>query len=122
MGANDVIEGFFDPEAEIATTLRIETACPARDDAFHQRVLDAADACGDLVPRDAAERLDLFANGAADARHAEVDAVAELFTREFRGMDEEADGRARAGVPVPHAFVHRQQRLLAGQGLADDAR
>src|SRR6516162_4722348 len=36
------------------------------------------------------------------------------------GMQEEADRRARRRVPVPHVLGDRQDRLLAGERLAQD--
>jgi len=35
-------------------------------------------------------------------------------------MDQEAHRGARTGVPIAHAFVHRQRRLLAVERFADD--
>src|SRR5579872_6771260 len=36
-------------------------------------------------------------------------------------MNQESDGRTRRGMPVPHVFRHRQDRLLARERLAQDA-
>ena len=57
-----------------------------------------------LSPAMRAQRLDLLGDRAADARHGQIDARPELLARQARGMDEEADRRARAGVRV-HARV-----------------
>ena len=76
---------------------------------------------GDLVAGDPAQRRDLFGHRAADARHGEIDARAELARVEARGMDEKARRRARAGMPMQHAVLDRQHGLFAGKRLADDA-
>ena len=47
--------------------------------------------------------------------------VPELLARQARGMNEKADRRARARMRMQHAFGDRQDRLLAGERLADDA-
>ena len=46
--------------------------------------------------------------------------AAETVAIEPGGVDEERDRSARAGEPVPHAFIDRQHRFLPGQRLADD--
>ena len=63
------------------------------------------------------------ADGATNAGHGEIDARRRVVLAvEPGGMDQKADGRARAGVPVQHTLVDRQHRLLAGERLADDRR
>ena len=60
------------------------------------RVGLAADSFAAFVAGDLAQRLDLVADGGADARHAEVAARAEPRGVELRGVQQEADRRARA--------------------------
>ena len=74
-----------------------------------------------LSPATLRKRLDLLADGGADARHAEVAPRAELRGVEARGVQQEADRGARRSEPVAHGFRHRQHRFLAGERLADDA-
>ncbi len=68
----------FGAKAERERAARIELARPAGDDARDERVGHAADAGGDFVAGDAAQRGDLLGDGAADARHGQIDARAEL--------------------------------------------
>ena len=96
---------------------RIEPARPAGDDAGDQRIGLAADAGGDLVAGDPAQRGDLLGHGAADARHGEIDARPELRRVEPRGMNEKAHRRARARMPMQHAVGDRQHGLFAGQAV-----
>src|SRR6185437_7880480 len=121
MDADDLVEAVLDLEAERHGPPGVETARPAGDDALDQRIGLAADARGDLVAGDALQGRDLLADRDRDARHGQVDAVAELLPRQPYGVEEEPDRRTRAGVPVHHTLRHRQDRLLPGERLADDA-
>ena len=68
----------FDLEAERQRALGVEPRRPAGDDLHDQAVRLAADARRDLVAGDPAQRRDLLADRAGDARHGEIDARAEL--------------------------------------------
>src|SRR5579871_791010 len=120
VNANDLVEGRLRLEAERERALRIEAAGPAGDHARNQRIRLAADARGDALAGDPAQRGQLFGDGAAHTGHVEVHARPEFAAVESRGVQEKADGRARAGVPVADALFHRQYRLLSRQGFADD--
>src|SRR3974390_1336685 len=121
MRADDLVEASFDREPERQRSAGVETARPPSNDAFHQRVGFAADAGHHLVASDAFERCNLLADGAADAGDREINAVAKLRAAKPRRVDEKADRRARAGMPMHYAVGNRQGRLLSGQWLADDA-
>ena len=121
MNADDLVERAFGNEAQRGRALGLEAVRPAGDDAHDQFVRLAADARRDLVAGDPAQRLDLLGDGAAHAGHGQVDARLDLVARQPRGVNEEADRRARAGVGVHHRVGDRQLRLLAVERLADDA-
>ena len=121
MDADDLVERAFGDEAERSRALGLEAVRPAGDDAHDQLVRLAADARRDLVAGDPAQRLDLLGDRAAHAGHGQVDARLDLVPREARGMNEESDCRARAGVGVHHGVGDGKLRLLAVERLADDA-
>src|SRR5436190_8654042 len=77
MDAHDLVERALGLEAELARTARLDALRPALDDARDQRVLGAANARGNAVAGDAAQRRDLLGHGAAHARHREIDARTE---------------------------------------------
>src|SRR4029453_6040584 len=74
MDAHDLVERALGLEAELARTARLDALRPALDDARDQRVLGAANARGDAVAGNAAQRCDLLGHGAGYARHREIDA------------------------------------------------
>src|SRR5580704_3970379 len=79
MDADDLVERRLRLKAERQRAAGIEPARPAGDDPRHQRVRLAADAGGDFVSGDTAQRGDLLGNRAAHAGHGEIDAGPELF-------------------------------------------
>src|SRR4029453_7538493 len=87
MDAHDLVERVLGLEAELARAARLDTLRPALDDARHQRVLGAADARGDAVAGDAAQRRDLLGHGAAHTRHREIDARAKCLARQARRVN-----------------------------------
>src|SRR5579864_9132051 len=91
MDADDLVERSFRLKAQRQRAAWIEPARPAGDDPRHQRVRLAADAGGDPVAGDAAQRGDLLGHRAAHAGHGEVDAGAELFAVDAGGVNEKSD-------------------------------
>src|SRR6185312_16878761 len=66
MRAHDVVEFVFHLESQLARTCAVDAFGPIGDDTGDQGVRFAADARGDLVAGDAAQRVDLFADRAGD--------------------------------------------------------
>ena len=83
MNADDLVERALGLEAERQRARRRSGAASRRRCARSARRL-AADARRDLVAGDPAQRLDLLADRAADARHGQVDARPELVARQAR--------------------------------------
>src|ERR1700675_3338324 len=100
MDADDLVERFFRSKAQGERAAGIESMRPAGDDARNERIGLVADAGRHRVAGDAAERFDLFGDGATYARHGEVDAGPKLLVRKARRVDEIGHGGARAGVGV----------------------
>src|SRR5262245_15112203 len=69
MDAHDLVERVLGLEAKLARAPRLDALRPALDDARDKRVLDAADARGNALAGDAAQRRDLLGHGAGYARH-----------------------------------------------------
>ena len=69
----------FDREAKLQARFGVDAFGPAGDDPHDQLVGLARMRAATLSPGDAPQRLDLLADRAADARHREIDAGAELF-------------------------------------------
>src|ERR1700757_5107350 len=115
--AYDLVERAFGFEAEFARAARLDALWPARDDARDQRVLGAANACGNALAGDAPQRRDLLGDGAADARHRQIDAGTERVARQTRGVHEEADRGARARMGVHHRLWNRQHGFEARERL-----
>src|SRR5205085_12092446 len=90
MHADDVLEAVLDPKPERPRALGIEPGRPARYDLDDRRIGFTADARNNCVTRDAAQRRNLLADRTGDTRHGEIDARAERFARQRRGMDEKA--------------------------------
>src|SRR5919204_3809514 len=90
MDAHDFVERVLGLEAELTRAARLDALRPARDDARDQRVLGAANARGNAIAGDAAQRRDLLGHGAGYARHREIDARTERIARQARRVNEEA--------------------------------
>src|SRR5437764_355659 len=73
------------------------------------------------IAADAPQRRDLLGHRARYAGHGEIDAGAGRVARQPRGMDEKADGGARARMRVHDGLGHRQHGVEAGERLANDA-
>src|SRR5882757_10423654 len=99
----------------------IEIAGPSRDDSNDRLVGLAADEGDGLVAGDGPQSLDLLPDGDAHARQAERTASAQEREIELRRAQQELDRRAGRGVPMTNVVADRQDRLLAGERLADDA-
>src|SRR5271155_1210766 len=78
MHADDLVKRTLGGKTESARAGRIEPARPAGNDPRHQRIRLAADAGGDLIAGDPAQRGDLLGHRATYARHRQIDARAEL--------------------------------------------
>src|SRR5262249_29958803 len=107
----DFVERVFSLEAELARAARLDALRPARDDARDQRILGAANARGNALAGDAPQRRDLLGDGAAHARHRQIDAGTEHVAGKTRGVHEEADRGARARMGMHHRYRHRQHRF-----------
>src|SRR5438132_11813883 len=118
--AYDLVERAFGLEAEFARAARLDALRPACDDARDQRILGAANARGNARAGDAPQRRDLLGDGAAAARHRQIDAGTERVARQTRGVHEKADRGARARMGVHHRLRNRQHGFEARQRLADD--
>src|SRR5688500_1388204 len=93
---------------------------PAADDAGDRAVRLAPDSRGDGGACDRCQRADLLPDRCRQSGHVEIAPRPDQLVVERRRMDEKANRRARRGVPVAHAFRHRQGRRLAGKRLAND--
>ena len=91
----------------------VEAARPAGDDARHQFVGRAADARGDLVAGDALERRDLLADGAAYARHGEIDAGPSCSRDSPAAWMRKPTAERGLACHMQHAVGDRQHRLLS---------
>src|SRR5262245_23003850 len=120
MDAHDFVERVFGLEAELARAARLDALRPALDDARHQWIRGGANARGHALAGDAPQRRDLLGDGAADARHRQIDARTERAARKTCRVNEEADRGARARVGVHHRLRHRQHGFEARERLADD--
>src|SRR5829696_9758012 len=96
MGADDLVEARLGGEAELLRALGVEIPRPALDDLDHEGVGLAPDARRDLLAGDPAQGLDLLADRDRDARHRDVAARSDALAVDRRGVDQEADGGARA--------------------------
>src|SRR5262245_20580644 len=114
MDAYDFVERALGLEAEVTGAARIDALRPARHDARDQRVLGAANAPGNAVAGDSAQRRDLLCDSAAHARHREIDARTERVARQARRVNEETDCGARACMRVHHRFRNRQHGFKPG--------
>src|SRR5215510_1337120 len=65
MDAYDFLERALGLEPEVTGAMRLDALRPARHDARDQRILGAANAPGNAVAGDAAQRCDLLRDGAA---------------------------------------------------------
>src|SRR5437868_6526365 len=79
--AHDLLEDAFRLKAKIARAACVNALWPAFHNARHQRIGFAPDARCHPLARDPAQRRDLLSDGAANARHGEVDARAKLVAR-----------------------------------------
>ncbi|EGE55474.1 hypothetical protein RHECNPAF_9300126 [Rhizobium etli CNPAF512] len=120
MHLQDFVEACLRLEAERRSALGIKLGRPAGDDAFDDRIGHAFDERGRLVAGHAAQSFDFFGDQRREARHGEISPRADPCRIDRRGMDEEADGGARACEPVPHVVADRQDRFLADQRFAQD--
>ena len=121
MDTNDIIESLLGGgKAEFSGPAGVEIARPAVDDAHDERVRLAPDPRRHLVSRHPLQRRDLLADRRRQAGHGEVAARAGGSTIHGRGVDQEADRRARRGMPVADVLGYRQHRFLAGERLAQD--
>src|ERR1700722_19748023 len=100
----------------------IEVTGPSRDDSDNRLVRLTAYEGDGLVAGDGPQSLDLLPDGDAHAGQAERTASAHERQIHLRRAQQEPDRRAGRGVPMPDVLTDRQDRLLAGERLADDAR
>src|SRR5262249_1183625 len=98
MDAHDLVKRALGFEAELARAARLDALRPACDDARDQWVFRAANARGNLIAGDTAQRRDLLGDCAAHSRHRKIDARSERIARQRRRVNEEADCGARAGM------------------------
>src|SRR6266436_3974984 len=118
---DNVVEGLFGgSESEFYSPLGLEIARPAIDNAHDEWIRLAPDPPRHLVSRHPLQGRDFLAAGRRKAGHGEVAARAGCRAIHGRGMDQEADRRARRGIPVPDVLRHRQHRFLAGKRFAQN--
>src|SRR5580704_17253867 len=115
--ADDLVETRFRHEAERRGAVGFESGRPAGDDSCDRLVGLAADETDRAFASRAAKRLNLLADRRRNARQRQVSSGAEPREVERGGMQEEADRRARRGVPMSHALVDRKDRLAAAERL-----
>src|SRR4029453_17391382 len=101
--SDDVVEVALDElESKRLRSCGVEVARPTLHDARYDSIGLAPDPRRHAVADDAAQRRDLLGDRDRQSRHGEVAAVGEAAGVDGRGVDQEANGRARGGVPVAH--------------------
>src|SRR4051794_24875414 len=120
MSAHDIVERGLGGKAERLCPPCIEITRPTGDDANDRRIGLAADELHRPFAAEAAQRLDLLADGCREAWHVEASPRPERSQINGRRMHEEANCGARARKPVPHVFGHRKHRFLPGERLPQD--
>src|ERR1700723_3139959 len=99
----------------------VEITRPSRDDTDDRLIRLAADEGDGLVAGDGAQSLDLLPDRDAHAGQIERAASAQEREVEFGCPQQELDRGSGRGVPVTNVLADRQDRLLACEGLANNA-
>src|SRR5262245_56691304 len=119
---DDVIEVALDElESKRPGPCRVEVARPSLHNAGDDWIGRVPDPRCNAIAGDAAQRGDLLGDRDRQPRHREIAAAADAAGVDCCGVDQEADRRARRGVPVAYVLADRQQRPLTIERLADDA-
>ena len=93
--AHDLVERAFAGESEFTRAMGVDALGPAFDNVGDERVMLAADATRNALAGNAAKRIDLLPDRAANAGHGKIDPRPERLSRDSRGVNEKAHGRAR---------------------------
>src|SRR5207247_10151911 len=101
MHTDDVVKGSLGLKSEIASTFGIEAFRPSGNNSPNKFVWRTPDARNYLVASDAAQCLDLLADRARHTGHGEINARAEFFASQARGVDEKTDRGARTCMRMP---------------------